>query len=94
VRLPETLRQSLHREIKTAAIILEVEPDSPAHKAGLVIGDVIISLSGQPVARLEDIHSQLQGSAIGKLLSLGFVRGGALQETSVAVGERSHGGGE
>ena len=94
VRLPEALRQSLHRELKTAAIVLEVEPDSPAHKAGLVIGDIIVSLSGQPVARLEDIHSQLQSSAIGKQLSLGFVRGGALQETSVAVGERSHGGGE
>jgi S1-C subfamily serine protease len=94
VRLPEALRQSLHREVKTAAIILEVEPDSPAHKAGLVIGDIIVSLSGQPVARLEDIHSQLQGSAIGKQLSLGFVRGGALQQTSVAVGERLHGGGE
>jgi S1-C subfamily serine protease len=94
VRLPEALRQSLHREVKTAAIILEVEPDSPAHRAGLVIGDIIVSLSGRPVARLEDIHGQLQGSAIGKQLALGFVRGGALQETSVAVGERSHGGGE
>jgi S1-C subfamily serine protease len=94
VRLPDTLRQSLHREVKTAAIVLEVEPDSPAHKAGLVIGDIIVSLSGQPVARLEDIHSQLQGAAIGKQLSLGFVRGGALQETSVAVGERTHGGSE
>jgi S1-C subfamily serine protease len=94
VRLPDALRHSLHREVKTAAIVLEVEPDSPAHKAGLVIGDIIVSLSGQPVARLEDIHSQLQGTAIGKQLSLGFVRGGALQETSVAVGERTHGGSE
>jgi S1-C subfamily serine protease len=94
VRLPDALGQSLHREVKTAAIVLEVEPDSPAHKAGLVIGDIIVSLSGQPVARLEDIHSQLHGATIGKKLSLGFVRGGALQETSVAVGERAHGGNE
>jgi S1-C subfamily serine protease len=94
VRLPDTLRQSLHRDVKTAAIVLEVEPDGPAHKAGLVIGDIIVSLSGQPIARLEDIHSQLQGATIGKQLSLGFVRGGALQETSVIVGERTHGGRE
>ncbi len=91
VRLPDALRQSLHRDEKSAAIILEVEPDSPAHKAGLVIGDVIVSLSGQPVARLEDVHSRLQGAAIGKSLSLGFVRGGTLQETTVTVGERVHG---
>jgi S1-C subfamily serine protease len=94
VRLPDTLRQSLHRDVKTAAIVLEVEPDGPAHKAGLVIGDIIVSLSGQPIARLEDIHSQLQGATIGKQLSLGFVRGGALQEASVVVGERTHGGRE
>jgi S1-C subfamily serine protease len=91
VRLPEALRQTLHREQKTAAIILEVESESPAHKAGLVIGDIIVALSGQPVARLEDVHSQLQGAAIGKSLTLGFVRGGALQETTVIVGERTHG---
>jgi S1-C subfamily serine protease len=91
VRLPEALRQSLHREQKTAAIILEVESESPAHKAGLVIGDIIVSLSGQLVARLEDVHSQLQGAAIGKSLTLGFVRGGGLQETTIVVGERTHG---
>jgi serine protease Do len=91
VRLPEALRQSLHREQETAAIILEVESESPAHKAGLVIGDIIVALSGQPVARLEDVHSQLQGAAIGKSLTLGFVRGGTFQETHVVVGERTHG---
>ena len=94
VRLPDTLRQSLHRDVKTAAIVLEVEPDGPAHQAGLVIGDIIVSLSGQPIARLEDIHSQLQGATIGKQLSLGFVRGGALQEASVVVGEQTRGGRE
>jgi S1-C subfamily serine protease len=92
VRLPDALRQSLHRDEKSAAIILEIEPDSPAHKAGLVIGDIIVSLSGQPVVRLEDVHAQLQGAAIGKSLPLGFVRGGAIQQTTVTVGERVHAG--
>jgi len=91
VRLPDALRQSLHREEKTAAIVLEVEPESPAHKVGLVIGDIIVSIAGQPVAHLEDIHSRLQGATIGKTLTLGFVRGGALQETTVTVSERLHG---
>ena len=92
VRLPDSLRQSLHREEKSAAITLEVEPDSPAHKAGLVIGDIIVSFGGRPVAHLEDVHAQLQGAAIGKSLPLGFVRGGALQQTTITVGERVHAG--
>jgi S1-C subfamily serine protease len=92
VRLPDAIRQSLHREEKTAAIVLEVEPDGPAHKAGVVIGDILVALAGHPVARLEDVHAQLQGAAIGKSLALKFVRGGAVQEASIVVGERKPGG--
>ncbi|MCU1242859.1 MAG: hypothetical protein JWO71_3585 [Candidatus Acidoferrum typicum] len=92
VRLPEALRQSLQRSEKTAAIVLEVEPESPAHKAGIVIGDILLALAGHPVARLEDVHSQLHGDAIGKPLALQFVRGGATQEVNIVVGERSRGG--
>jgi S1-C subfamily serine protease len=92
VRLPEALRQSLQRSEKTAAIVLEVEPESPAHKAGIVIGDILIALAGHPVARLEDVHSQLHGDAIGKPLALKFVRGGATQEVNIVIGERSRGG--
>jgi S1-C subfamily serine protease len=92
VRLPDALRQSLQRTEKTAAIVLEVEPEGPAHKAGIVIGDILIALAGHPVARLEDVHSQLHGEAIGKPLALKFVRGGAAQEVKIVVGERPRGG--
>jgi len=92
VRLPEALRQSLQRSEKTAAIVLEVEPESPAHRAGIVIGDILVTLAGHPVARLEDVHSQLHGESIGKPLALKFVRGGATQEVNIVVGERPRGG--
>jgi S1-C subfamily serine protease len=92
VRLPDALRQSLQRNENTAAIVLEVEPQGPAHKAGIVIGDILVSLAGRPIARLEDVHSQLHGEAIGTPLPLKFVRGGAVQETSIVVGERPRGG--
>ena len=91
VRLPDALRQSLQRSEKTAAIVLEVQPDGPAHKAGIVIGDIVVAFAGHPVAHLEDIHAQLHGEAIGKSLPLKFVRGGAVQEATVVVGERPQG---
>jgi S1-C subfamily serine protease len=91
VRLPEALRQTLKREERTAAIVLEIEPDSPANKAGLMIGDIIVSLGGEKVARLEDIHSKLHGSAIGRPFAIGYVRGGALQNAEITVAERPHG---
>jgi S1-C subfamily serine protease len=92
IRLPDALRESLHRNEKTAAIILEVHPDGPADKAGIVIGDILISLAGHPITRLEDVQSLLVGDAIGKSLPLKFVRGGSVQEGSIMVAERPHGG--
>ncbi len=92
VRLPDALRQSLQRTEKGAVIVLEVEPNGPANKAGIVIGDILVSLSGRAVTRLEDIHSQLSTEVIGKSLPLKFIRGGAIQETSIVVGARPHGG--
>src|SRR5579862_565216 len=92
VRVPEALRQTLKRDERTAVIVLEIEPNSPANNAGLMIGDIIVSLGGNTVSRLEDIHSKLHGSAIGKPFAIGFVRGGALQEAQITVAERPHGG--
>jgi S1-C subfamily serine protease len=91
VRLPEALRNSLQRKEKTGAIILEVEPGSPAHKAGMVIGDILVSLAGQSIARFEDVQSHLQPENIGKALTAKIVRGGAAQEMSIAVAERPRG---
>ena len=91
VRLPDALRRTLQRSDKTAAIVLEVEPEGPAQKAGIVIGDIFVALAGKPVTRLEDVHGQLGAESIGKSLPVKFVRGGALQEASIVVGERSHG---
>jgi len=91
VRLPEALRRTLQRNEKTAAIVLEVEPEGPAHKAGIVIGDIFVALAGHSVARLEDIHGQLGAESIGKSLPIKFVRGGAVQEANIVVAERAHG---
>jgi len=92
VRLPEALRQTLQRNEKTAAIVLDVESEGPAHKAGLLIGDILVSFGGHPITRVEDVHSQLAAEAIGKPFAIKYVRGGVLQESSIVVGERPDGG--
>ena len=91
VRLPDALRRTLKRDDKTAAIVLEVEPEGPAHKAGIVIGDILVALAGHAITRLEDVHGQLGAESIGKSLPLRFIRGGAIQEAHIVVGERGHG---
>ena len=91
VRLPDQLRQSLQHKEKTAAIILEVEADGPAHKAGIVIGDILVSLAGQPISRPENVQAHLQAENIGKSLSAKIVRGGAIRDVSISVGDRANG---
>ena len=91
VRLPDALRRTLKRDDKTAAIVLEVEPEGPAHKAGIVIGDILVALAGQAITRLEDVHGQLGAESIGKSLPIRFIRGGAVQEANIVVAERAHG---
>lgn len=91
VRLPDALRESLQRSEKTAAIVLEVEPGGPAHKAGIVIGDILVSLGSQVISHVEEVREHLHGDAIGKPLSLKIVRGGAVRDVTITVGERGRG---
>jgi S1-C subfamily serine protease len=92
VRLPENLREALQRKEKTAVMVLEVEPGGPAHKAGVVIGDILVALNGKPVTRLEDVWAHLIGESIGQLVTAQFLRGGVAREASIAVDERPNGG--
>jgi S1-C subfamily serine protease len=92
VRLPNAFRERLKRSEKTGVIVLDVHPDGPADKAGIVIGDILVSLGGQSITRLEDVQSLLAGDAIGKTLPLKFVRGGTVQDGNILVAERPHGG--
>jgi S1-C subfamily serine protease len=91
VRLPENLRETLQRREKTAAIVLEVEPGGPAHNAGVVIGDILLSLNTKPVARLEDVQAHLHGENIGKSVAARFLRGGAPRDVTIAIAERPNG---
>ena len=91
VRLPENLRETLQRKEKTAAIVLEVEPGGPSHNAGVVIGDILLSLDAKPVARLEDVQAHLHGANIGKSVAARFLRGGAPRDVTVTIAERPNG---
>jgi S1-C subfamily serine protease len=91
VRLPDNLRQSLGRNEKTAAMVLEVEPSSPAHAAGVLIGDILIALERKPVVRLEDVHAHLHEGQIGKTLNAEFLRGGERREVKIQIAEWPNG---
>ena len=91
VRLPDRLLGSLQRQEKTAAMVLEVQPNGPADKAGVVIGDILIGVNGKTVMRLEDVQAHLHGEQIGKIILAEFLRGGVKRAAEIVVAERPNG---
>jgi S1-C subfamily serine protease len=86
VRLPETLAQQLGQE--TGLLLISVNPDSPADKGGLLLGDTIVGLGGQPVRTMDDLLALLGGDRVGIATPVRIVRGGQVQDLEVVIGER------
>jgi S1-C subfamily serine protease len=88
VRLSEALRQRLASEQRSAVIVVDVQPDSPAAAAGLVIGDVIVALGGTRISDPRDLRAVLRPHHVGESVALAIVRGGEPRELRLTVGER------
>ncbi len=86
VRLPAALADQLGQE--TGLLLVSVEPDGPADAAGLLLGDTIVALDGQPVRHMDELLGLLGGDCVGASLPIRIVRGGQVQELTVAIGER------
>lgn len=87
VRLPTSLRRQVKQE--TGLLISGIEEDSPAEKANLFQGDVLLSVNNDPLRFPDDLLHHLGKDQIGDEITLSLIRGGALTEIKVVVGERS-----
>jgi S1-C subfamily serine protease len=91
VRLPADVLAASPRRSKTATIVLDVAPAGPAHRAGILIGDLILSIDGHEIEHPGDVHSILGPDSVGKVLSVNLARAGKVQQVQVAVAERLNG---
>ncbi|MCZ2158585.1 DegQ family serine endoprotease [Bartonella sp. 220] len=67
------------------ALIIEVIKDSPAGKAGLKVGDVILSVQGVRVDSPDGLGYRLMTAGIGQNLVLEYLRSGKILKTQIAV---------
>ena len=88
VRLPRKFRELSKAGSETGIMIMRVEPESPAERAGLTLGDVLIALDETSVRDIDDVQAYLTGEHIGKSVKASIIRGGALAEVVIVVGER------
>lgn len=85
VRLPEGVADGQ----ETGVLVTSVEKNSPAGQAGLVLGDTLLVLDGEPVTDPDSLLALLTGSRVDKAVDVRVLRGGALQTIRVTIGERA-----
>lgn len=89
VTLPAALRERLGLGQESGLLIVGVEPGGPAEQGGLLMGDVLVGLAGQPVRDTDDLRAQLGPERVGQPIPLRVIRGGEPREVTVTVGEAS-----
>jgi S1-C subfamily serine protease len=88
VRLPAGLQRSLGVEAGVGLVVVNVEPDSPADRGGVLIGDILLALDDRAVSEPGDVLAALNGERIGRPIALQVARGGRAERLAVTVGER------
>ncbi len=88
IALPEHLIKELKRPAGTALIVISVGAETPAGKAGIVIGDVLLELEGRVTQVPEHVHALLDSQSIGAKLKARILRGGKAMDLELTVGER------
>ena len=77
---------SLGLDSAKGAIVAEVQDGSPAEKAGLRVGDVVLSVDGKEVKDPKDLAIKISGFAPGSEVKLSLHRDGATVTETVALG--------
>jgi serine protease Do len=84
--LTQELAKSFGLTGTQGALVAAVSEDSPAARAGLKEGDVIVSFDGKPVEGPRVLPSMVANTPIGRGVPVGIVRDGSRQTVTVTVG--------
>ena len=87
VAIPRSLARQLNLATASGVLVLSVEKDSPAQKAGLVEGDVIISMDGEAIKGVDDLHTHLTDQKIDAQSELTIIRRSATIKVPVLPAE-------
>ena len=88
VLISENLRRKLDLEQTGGLMMLNVEADGAAEKAGVLIGDILLSLDAQTTLDPADVQAALLGKEVGESVNAKILRGGEITEIEIVLGER------
>lgn len=90
-RVANRLRRAVGLPERDGLLVQHVEADSPADRAGLRHGDLLVEANGLPLTRADDLLETLEGLDADAGLTLGVVRGVEELTVSVRFGTREGG---
>lgn len=85
VRLRESQRAG--RDQAAGLLVVGVAPGSPAERAGLLLGDIVLTFAGEAIAGTDDLLARLTPERIGTSVPLDVIRAGETRAVQVTVGE-------
>jgi S1-C subfamily serine protease len=86
--IPQRRRRAFGLAQDSAVMVSSVEPDSPAGRAGLKSGDIIVALDGATIAGADDLVRALTGDKIARNVALDVLRGTERLTVAMAPQER------
>ena len=87
-RLPEAARRALAGAPEIGLIVVRVQPEGPAAQAGILLGDVLVSLESIHVASPEAVLEAVAARRVGSTVSATILRAGTPTDVSITLGER------
>jgi S1-C subfamily serine protease len=84
VPIPRRLVRYYNLERPGGVLVASVEPGSPADRAGIREGDILVELAGQPIGGIDDLHRFLTDLRVGVSSSLALLRGAEKKLVTIA----------
>jgi S1-C subfamily serine protease len=88
IRLDDALTAVHGLPDRRASMVVSVDPEGPARKAGVLVGDVIVELNGEPVPGVRSLLGRLTPESVGSVAELKLLRAGQIATAKVAVAAR------
>ncbi len=90
ISLPAEVSAQLEPIQEEGLMVLSVEKETPAKKAGLLIGDIIVRFDSEPVTNMHELRRQLlKQDVVGKSVNLAIMRGEKKMELTITPAEAS-----
>lgn len=88
IRVPAAVREAAGDQ-EQALLVVSMEEHGPAERAGMLLGDILLTIAGSPMAAVDQVQERLVGEFVGIEVPVLVLRGGAPLTLSVFVEERA-----